>query len=88
MTDVISSQTNRESVLHVSSSALIAGAVAEVDPAQIDLSRWLTPAQRFAQMLSMIELVENIAACRLRKRRPELDEIESLRIVRTQHVRF
>lgn len=61
---------------------IIAGAVAEVDPAQIAIMRKLTPAQRFQQMLSMIDFVEGIAAYRLQKRRPELSKSEALRIVR------
>lgn len=64
---------------------LIAGAVAEVDRRQIEMSRHLTPAQRFQQMLSMIDLVEGIAAYRLRQRQPELSEVESLRIVRLRN---
>ncbi len=65
---------------------LIAGAVAEVDRRQIEMSRHLTPAQRFQQMLSMIDLVEGIAAYRLRQRQPEISEVESLRIVRSQNI--
>lgn len=61
---------------------LIAGAVAEVDPNQIAILRRLTPAQRFRQMQSMIELVEGVAAYRLRQRRPELSEAESLLVIR------
>lgn len=61
---------------------LIAGAVAEVDPNQIAILRQLTPAQRFQQMQSMIELVEGVAAYRLRQRQPELSDSESLRIIR------
>lgn len=64
---------------------LIAGAVAEVDPRQVGMSRHLTPAQRLQQMLSMIDLVEGIAAYRLRQRRPELSEAESLRIIRSRN---
>lgn len=62
---------------------MIAGAVAEIDPAQIRLSRGLTPAQRFAQMVSMIKFVESIAVHRLRLREPELSDTEALRIVRS-----
>lgn len=62
---------------------MIAGAVAEIDPVQIKLSRTLTPAQRFGQMLSMIKCMESIAVYRLRAREPELSEIEALRIVRS-----
>lgn len=62
---------------------MIAGAVAEIDPAQIKLSRSLTPAQRFAQMMSMIKFTESIAVHRLRLREPELSETEAVRIVRS-----
>lgn len=65
--------------------AQIAGAVAEVAPQQIAILRRLTPAQRFQQMLSMIELVEGVAAYRLRQRRPELTEADALRMVRTRY---
>lgn len=64
---------------------LIAGAVAEIDRRQIEMSRHLTPAQRFQQMLSMIEFVEGVAAYRLRQRQPEISEVESLRIVRRRN---
>lgn len=62
---------------------MIAGAVAEIDPEQIRLSRSLTAAQRFAQMVSMIKFVESIAVHRLRLREPELSDTEALRIVRS-----
>ena len=62
---------------------MIAGAVAEIDPAQIKLSRSLTPAQRFAQMMSMIKFTESIAVHRLRLREPEVSETEAVRIVRS-----
>ena len=65
---------------------LITDAVAEVDLQQIAITRRLTPAERIQQMLSMIELVEGIAAFRLRQRRPELSEAEASRIVRSRDV--
>lgn len=65
---------------------LIAGAVAEVDPRQIAISRCLTPAQRLEQMQSMIDMVEGIAAYRLRQRQPELSLADALRVVRSRHV--
>lgn len=65
---------------------LIAGAVAEVDPRQIEMSRHLTPAQRFQQALSMIELAEGVGAYRLRQRRPDLSEAEALRIIRSRNL--
>ena len=64
----------------------IAGAVAEVDPQQMAIVRRLTPAQRFEQLQSMIDLVEGIAAYRLRQRQPDLNEAEALRIIRSRHV--
>ncbi len=60
----------------------IAGAVAEVDPRQVAISRRLTPAQRVQQALSMMELAERVAAYRLRQQHPEMNEIEALRVVR------
>ena len=65
---------------------MIAGAVAEVDPGQVAILRRLTPAQRLQQMLSMIELVEGIAAYRLRQRRPELSEAKALHLIRSRDV--
>lgn len=64
----------------------IAGAVAEIDLQQVEISRQLTPAQRLEQMQSMIDLVEGIAAYRLRQRQPELSEAEALRIIRSRDV--
>ena len=62
---------------------LIAGAVAEVDPAQMAISRKLTAAQRFEQGVSMIRLAEQVGAFRLRLRKPELSEQEALRLIRS-----
>lgn len=64
-------------------SKLIAGAIAEVDVVQVAITRRLTPAQRFQQMTSMIDFVEDVAAYRLRQRSPHLSEVEALRIVRS-----
>jgi hypothetical protein len=64
----------------------IAGAVAEIDPQQVEISRHLTPVQRLEQMQSMIDLLEGIAAYRLRQRQPELSEVEALRIIRSRDV--
>lgn len=69
-------------------SKQIANAVAEVDAAQMDITRQLTPSQRFQQMLSMIDFAESVAAYRLRLRRPELSQAEALRIIRRRHVEF
>jgi hypothetical protein len=60
----------------------IAGAVAEIDIEQANIVRKLTPAQRFQQVMSMINATERATAYRLRQREPELSEIEALRIVR------
>lgn len=68
--------------------AMIPGAVAEVDPRQIAIYRRLSPAQRFQQMQSMIDLVEGIAAHRLRQRQPDLSEADALRTVRGRDVSF
>ena len=62
---------------------MIPGAVAEVDPRQIAIYRRLTPAQRFQQGVSMIELAENVAAYRLRQSKPWLDEADALREIRS-----
>jgi hypothetical protein len=63
---------------------IIAGAIAELDLQQIAVTRRLTPAQRFQEGLSMIRLAEQVGAYRLRLRRPELSEAETLRIIRSQ----
>ncbi|MBX3002275.1 MAG: hypothetical protein KF893_27365 [Caldilineaceae bacterium] len=60
----------------------IAGAVAEVDPAQIAASRHLTIAQKIKQALSMIEFAEEVAAYRLRQRQPHMSEALSLLTIR------
>ncbi len=65
---------------------MIAGAVAEVDPAQIAVLRRLTPAQRFTQMISMIRFTEKSTAHRLCNREPALSEAEALKVVRSGYV--
>jgi hypothetical protein len=60
----------------------IAGAVAEIDMAQMAILRRMTPAERMAQAGAMIEEMERAGAYRLRQRRPELSEANALRIVR------
>lgn len=62
----------------------VAGAVAEVDRQQVEISRHLTPAQRLEQMRSMVDLVEGVAAYRLCQRQPELSEAEALRLIRSR----
>ena len=58
---------------------MIAGALAEVDPAQIAVTRRLTIAQRVRQGFSMIEAAEQAGIYRLRQRHPELSELEAKR---------
>jgi predicted transcriptional regulator len=60
----------------------IAGAIAELDPQQLAVTRRLTPGQRVWQAASMMAAGEQVAAYRLRQREPELSEQEALRIVR------
>lgn len=60
----------------------IAGAVAEVDDAQIAIWRKMPPARRVQLALSMIHAGERVGTYRLRLRRPELSQAEALFIVR------
>lgn len=60
----------------------IAGAIGELDPNQLTITRRFTPAERVWQAASMIHAAELVAAYRLRQREPELSEDEALRIVR------
>ena len=60
----------------------IAGALAEIDMAQMAILRRMTPAERMAQAGAMIEETERVAAYRLCQRRPEVTQAEALRIVR------
>lgn len=60
--------------------------MAELDLKQIAISQRLTLAQRLEHMQAMIDLVEGVAAYRLRQRRPELTKTEALRIVRSRDV--
>lgn len=60
----------------------IAGALREVDPAQVSVSRELSAAQRSQQGLSMIRVAEGVVAYRLRTLRPELTEGMSLGLAR------
>lgn len=61
---------------------LIAGAMAEVDPAQIEITRRLTPAQRFRQGISMIRLSEQVGVYRLQLRQSGFSKAQALRMVR------
>ena len=60
----------------------IAGALRDVDPEQISVTRKLTTAQRTQQGLSMIRIAEQVASYRIRARRPELTEGMSLGLAR------
>lgn len=60
----------------------IAGAVAEIDLAQVAIMKKLTPAERVRQALSLIAVAQQVSAYRLRQRDPQLTESEALRIVR------
>lgn len=60
----------------------IAGALRDVDPDQISITRKLTTAQRTQQGLSMIRIAEQVASYRIRARRPELTEGMSLGLAR------
>lgn len=62
----------------------IRAAVREADPAQMAIIRKLTPAQRAEIALSMIRAAEEAAVYRLRLQRPELTELEALRIIRSR----
>jgi len=64
----------------------IAGAVAEVDDAQIAASRHLSVPQKMEQAFSMIQIAEEVASYRLRKRRPELNSAVALQMVRQANV--
>lgn len=67
---------------------MIAGAVAEIDPAQTAILRTFTPAQRVWQALSMIRAAEQVSAYRLRQRQPELSEDAALLAVRQRGLVF
>ena len=60
----------------------IAGALREIDPAQISVSSELSAAQRSQQGLSMIRVAEGVVSYRLRTLRPELTEGMSLGLAR------
>jgi hypothetical protein len=60
----------------------IAGAVREIDLAQMAVVAKLTPAQRVQIAASMIQACEQVGVYRLRRRQPELSETDAYRIVR------
>ena len=52
----------------------VQGAVAEVDPRQMAVTRWLTPAQRFQQGVSMTNLAHSVVRYRKENWRGGSDE--------------
>ncbi len=58
------------------------GAMAEIDPAQMAITRKLSVADRVAQALSMMDAAEQAGVYRLRLRKPHLSEQDALRIIR------
>jgi len=64
---------------------MIAGAIAEVDPAQIAIRRSWTLAERVRQAAAMIKGGERAAAYRLRQSNLELSEAQALRAVRLRN---
>jgi len=67
---------------------MIAGAVAEIDPAQIAILRTLTAAKRVWQAFAMIEDAERAGVYRLRQRQPELSEEDAVRMVRQRGLKL
>jgi hypothetical protein len=63
---------------------LIAGAVAEVDPAQIAISRRLTLAQRFQQGYSMTRLAAQVSSYRQRQHQTSATKDQGQRLIREQ----
>lgn len=61
----------------------IAGALRDVDPAQIAVTRRLKPAQRVQQGLSMIRVAEIVVAYRTRARFPGLSRGKAMGIARS-----
>jgi hypothetical protein len=84
----MSTTSHSSSALDEQTRRQIAGAIAEVDPAQMAITRKLTSAQRFQQAFSMIRLSEQVTAYRLRLRQPGLSESEALRAIRSRRDRI
>jgi hypothetical protein len=61
---------------------LMVGAMAEIDATQMRMTHQLSAAQRFAQMISMIEFAEQAGAYRLQQKYPHLHESEARKMVR------
>ncbi len=61
-------------------SSILKGCVAQVDPAQIEILKRLTPAQRFRMGCSMTDLAVKVVAYRIRLKNPELSLAEAQRL--------
>ena len=64
----------------------IAGALTEIDTAQILVNQQFTTGQQAQKALSMIRIAEEVASYRMRARRPELSPGVSLGLARGQNV--
>ncbi len=62
------------------------GAMSEIDPVQMAIISRLSSAQRFAQMVSIIEFTEQVGTLQLRQRQPLLNQEQALYKVRTGQV--
>ena len=60
----------------------IAGALRDIDPAQIEVNQKLTAGQQAQKGLSMIRIAERVASYRMRERRPELSPEETMGMAR------
>lgn len=67
---------------------MIAGAVAEIDLAQIAMLRKLTPAERLQQAVAMIGAAERVAAYRLHQQQPNLTAEQALVAARRRSFAF
>jgi hypothetical protein len=61
-------------------SAILAGSVAEVDPAQVAILKRLSIKQRFQQGCSISNLASQVVAYRIRQRNPHLSPPEAQRM--------
>ena len=66
--------------LHPDLGRVLDGSVAEIDPAQIAIYRYLEPIVRFRQGCSISDTARQAVAYRLRQRRPELSQAEAGRL--------
>lgn len=81
--DVVRQQRTNAMPLTAKEEREIAGALRDVDPAQIAVTRRLKPAQRVQQGLSMIRVAENVVAYRTRARFPGLSRGKAMGIARS-----